>query len=183
MSRRILILSVENFKKITSVHDNTDEKLIRPEILSAQDVYIMPILGSKLYNKILDEIEGSSLAGKYKELVEDYIFDSLAWHAMAELPDSLSIQFTNKGLQNPSGGENSNNADAAQTSRIIDKYRNRAAFYCQRMKAFVLEFRTDFPEYDASTTIGDVKPSNNTFRSPVFLRKLKPIKEQPSYND
>ena len=52
MSKNILMLSVALLKERTAIHDNIDEKLIYPEIKAAQDMFILPVLGSALFNKL-----------------------------------------------------------------------------------------------------------------------------------
>jgi len=62
-------------KERMSLHDNIDDKLIYPEIKAVQDLYIMPILGSTLFNKILNDISTNTLAGNYKSLVDNYVVE------------------------------------------------------------------------------------------------------------
>ena len=53
-------------KERMSLHDNVDDKLIYPEIKAVQDLYIMPLLGSTLFNKILSDLE---IASNNKEII------------------------------------------------------------------------------------------------------------------
>jgi len=50
MSKNTLFISVQSIKDRTGLHANVDEKLVLPEIKTAQDMYILPALGSALYN-------------------------------------------------------------------------------------------------------------------------------------
>jgi hypothetical protein len=61
MSRNILFISVQTIKDRTGLHANTDDKLINPEILTAQDMYILPALGSALYDRLQDGIMNQDL--------------------------------------------------------------------------------------------------------------------------
>ena len=57
MSRNILFISVNTIKERTAVHSNLDEKLINPEILTSQDMYILPALGTALYERLQTGIQ------------------------------------------------------------------------------------------------------------------------------
>ena len=83
-------------KERMSLHDNVDDKLIYPEIKAVQDLYIMPLLGSTLFNKILADIAANTLGGNYKILVDDYLVMAVCNYVMSELPEGLNYQFWNK---------------------------------------------------------------------------------------
>ena len=75
-----LYISATRLKKDTALGGSVDDNLIMPYILLAQDMYILPILGTDLDTKLKTEIQGGTLAGDYKTLVEDYIQKSLVHH-------------------------------------------------------------------------------------------------------
>jgi len=56
MSLNTLFISVQNIKERSGLHANVDEKLVLPEIKTAQDMYILPALGTALYNRLQDGI-------------------------------------------------------------------------------------------------------------------------------
>ena len=58
MGKNTVLISVETLKEQTGLHANVDPKLILSEILTAQDMYILPILGSALYNKLQSDVDG-----------------------------------------------------------------------------------------------------------------------------
>jgi hypothetical protein len=170
MSANILLISVDTLKQRTAVHDNIDEKLIYPEIKAAQDLYIHPILGTALYNKILTDISNNALAGNYKVLVDSYLIDTLCWYVVSELPVSLNYQFWNKGV----GVATSDNTNAPSMSELFDlvsKYKNRAEAY-QKKAIFYLKQNAPnlFPEYlNPGTGIDTVLPDRVGYSSPIFL--------------
>jgi len=61
MSRNILFISVDTIKDRTGLHNNVDEKLVNPEILTAQDMYILPALGTALYERLQDGVANNNL--------------------------------------------------------------------------------------------------------------------------
>jgi hypothetical protein len=61
MSKNILFISVQSIKDRTGLHANVDEKLVLPEIKTAQDMYILPALGSALYNRLEAGVDSNNL--------------------------------------------------------------------------------------------------------------------------
>ena len=59
MSANVLLISEDILKDRTAIHGNIDPKLLFPEIKVAQDMYIHPILGTALYDKIIGDINAS----------------------------------------------------------------------------------------------------------------------------
>ncbi len=132
MSKNTLFISVQNIKDRTGLHANVDEKLVLPEIKTAQDMYILPALGSALYNQLQTAIEGNTYTAEETTLLDDYIADCLVYYVMSELPMGLSYQFYNKGLLRKSG-ENTENPSMQDMIDVANRYRSRAEFYKQRM--------------------------------------------------
>ena len=103
MSRNILFISVQTIKDRTGLHNNVDDKLINPEILTAQDMFILPALGSALYDRLQDGIMNQDLTNDESALIDTYITPCLVYYVISELPMGLSYQFYNKGLIRKSG--------------------------------------------------------------------------------
>ena len=171
--RNDLLIDDILLKERTAIHGNIDPKLLYPELKVAQDTYIFPSVGSALYFKLQDLIHDNSIndAGnvKYKTLIDLYIVDALIYYALAELPTTLSYQFTNKGVIRKQGQD----TDLPSMSDLIDlsnKYRNKAEFYDNRLKKYLLQNTTLFPEYlNPGNGIDTVYPDQKSFTMPVYL--------------
>lgn len=157
-------------KDRTAVHGNIDPKLIYPNIKVAQDMYIHPILGSALYNKLQTDIAGAGLTGNYKILVDRYIVDALMYYTLAELPLSLSYQFWNKGVLRKQG-ESTDLPSMSELFDIGNKYKNWAEFYSNRLRLYLKQnASTLFPEYlNPGSGVDDINPENKSFTMPVYL--------------
>ena len=121
MSKNILLMSEVMIKERTSLHGNIDPKLITPELKVAQDMYILPILGTALFDKLLNIINDNTINSdaslvSYKKLLDDYIIDALMYHSLVALPVSLSYQFWNKGVVRKNG----DNTELPTMSELID---------------------------------------------------------------
>lgn len=170
MSKNILILSPKVLKDRTAIHTNTDDKLLYTEIKAAQDMYLLPLLGSSLFNKIISDINTDTLSGYYKTLVDDFIIDMLCNYVLAELPDAINYQFTNKGVITK-GDENSNAPSMTDLYSIIAKYKNRAEHYSSSARRYLLEYSDEhITEYtERGTGYDAIHPDTTSFSSPIYL--------------
>jgi hypothetical protein len=154
--------------KYTSVHTNIDEKLLWPEIKAQQDIYLKPILGTKLFDKVLADITAGTIADNYLILLESYIIPCLCNYVLAELPEGLNYQFWNRGLvQNNT--TTVNNISVSEMYSIMSKYKSRAEHYGAEMKRYIEANKALFPEYFQSVTGADLRPDTGSYECPIVL--------------
>jgi len=171
MSLNILFISPDTIKERSGLHYNVDEKLIKPEIKTAQDIYILPAVGSALYNRLQSGVECNNLTCDEKTLLDDYVVDTLVNYVLSELPQGLSFQFYNKGLIRKS----SDNTDLPSMQDLIDianRYRARAEYYKQRLIKYLKQesAQGNFPLYlNYGSGIDDIKPDNDAYRASIWL--------------
>lgn len=157
-------------KERMSLHENVDDKLIYPEIKAVQDMYIMPLLGSTLFNKILTDISNSTLSGAYKTLVDDYLIMAVCNFVMSELPEGLNYQFWNKGVSQKTV-DNATQPTMSEMYQIVAKYKNRAEHYMKRARMYLIQNATaSFPEYRTFVAgVDTVYPDKTSYTCPIFL--------------
>jgi hypothetical protein len=169
--KNTLFIGATAIKERTAVHSNIDDKSILPEIKTAQDMYILPALGTALYTRLQDGIVANNLTANESALLDDYVTDTLVYYVLSELPVGLSFQFYNKGLVR----KTSDNSDQPNMQDLIDvanRYRSRAEFYKQRMIKYLQEVSTTnlFPEYiNPGTGIDTMYPEKDGYQSSIFL--------------
>ncbi len=66
-------------------------------------MYILPALGTALYERLQDGIANNNLTQIETSLLDTYITPTLVYYVMSELPMGLSYQFYNKGMVRKSG--------------------------------------------------------------------------------
>lgn len=133
-------------KQHTSLNENIDDKIIQEGIQTAQDMFILPILGSTLFEEMLQSISAGTLSGIYLNLVTQFIQPILANASVMNILPFISFQMKNKGLMT----QKSEFSDPAQRSDIewlVGLYRAKAAFYAQRCTQFMYANTDIFPEY------------------------------------
>lgn len=171
MSRNVLILTVSKLKERTAMHDNVDSKLVEHDIKAVQDLYIEPILGTALYEKILDDIEDNTLTGVYKTLVDNYIIDTLLNYTLSEVPLGLNMQFWAKGILKKTA-DNTETPSLTEVMVLADKYKRRAELYAVKLKNYLLENARSsvFPEYLNPGNGRDTVHPNRAVRTiPIYL--------------
>ena len=162
-------------KERSAIHGNLDDKLIFPDIKAAQDMYIMPILGTALFNKLQTLISDGTITSdaakiNYKNLLDKYIVDALMYYVLSELPETISYQFWNKGVMRKQGQD----TELPSMSELIDisnRYKNKAEFYANRLKLYIqANAATKFPEYlNPGNTQDTVTPEQRAFTTGIYL--------------
>ena len=175
MSDNILLISSTMIKERSAIHGNLDDKLIFPDIKAAQDMYIMPILGTALFNKLQTLISDGTITSdaakiNYKNLLDKYIVDALMYYVLSELPETISYQFWNKGVMRKQGQD----TELPSMSELIDisnRYKNKAEFYANRLKLYIqANAATKFPEYlNPGNTQDTVTPEQRAFTTGIYL--------------
>jgi hypothetical protein len=169
MSKNTLFISVQSIKDRTGLHANVDEKLVLPEIKTAQDMYILPALGSALYNELQTAVDSNTYTNLQTTLLDDYIVDCLIYFVMSELPQGLSFQFYNKGLLRKSG-ENQENPSMQDMIDVANRYKARAEFYKQRLIKYLKQNNALYPNYlNFGSGIDSIKPDNEGYTVSMYL--------------
>jgi len=169
MSKNTLFISVQSIKDRTGLHANVDEKLVLPEIKTAQDMYILPALGSALYNELQTAVDSNTYTNLQTTLLDDYIVDTLIYFVMSELPQGLSFQFYNKGLLRKSG-ENQENPSMQDMIDVANRYKARAEFYKQRLIKYLKQNNALYPNYlNFGSGIDSIKPDNEGYTVSMYL--------------
>ena len=171
MAKNVLLISDDILKDRTAVHGNIDPKLLYPEIKDAQNMYILPILGTALYNKIINDVDSGTIAGDYKDLLDDYIIDPLLNYVLATLPTAISYQFWNKGVLRKSG-DNTELPNMSELMSISDNYRRKAEWYADRLNKY-LKAQADetfLPEYvNPGDEFDTIVPEDTSYTMPIYL--------------
>ena len=170
--KNICFINVNTIKERSALHTNVDDKLILPEILTAQDMYLLPALGTALYNRLQTGIESANLTADEIDLLDNFITNPLVYFTLSELPVGLSYQFYNKGLVR----KTSDNTDQPNMQDLIDvasRYRTRAEFYTQRLIKHLKQVSSTtnkFQEYvNYGTSVDIVKPERDAYQASIYL--------------
>ena len=163
-----LYISATRLKKDSALGGSVDDNLIMPYILLAQDMYILPVLGTDLDSKIKAEIIAGSISGVYKTILEDYIQKSLVQFAFAELAPFMRLRFVNNAVVVMGSNEQSSSATYDDIKPLIDRAKDAAEFYRERLIDYLCNNTSSIPEY-SSNTGADLQPSTRNYYAGMNL--------------
>ena len=163
-----LYISSTRIKKDTALGGSVDDNIIMPYILLAQDMFILPVLGTDLDAKLKSDIQGGSLSGAYKTLVETYIQPALVQFAFAELAPFLRLRFVNNSVVVMGDTDTGSSATYEDIKPLMDRAKAAAEFYRERLIDYIRNNTSSFPEY--STNSGaDLDPTVNNYFAGINL--------------
>jgi hypothetical protein len=169
MSKNILFITEQTFKDRTGASNAIDGKQLFPMIKVAQDMYILPVLGSTLYNRLQTAIDIDNLTVNEKELIDDYLTDALIWYTMAMLPMVMGYQLFSKGFLQKTA-EESNTPSRSDLELLESKYKSMAEYYNTRMIRYLQENYANFYEYINTGSGWDVVlPEDKAYTCPIYL--------------
>ena len=168
-----LYISATRLKKDSAIGGSVEDDLIMPYILLAQDMNILPILGTDLDAKLKSDIQGGSLTGAYKTLVEDYIQPALVQFSFVSLVPYLRLRFVNNAVVVMGATEQSSSATYEDLEPVMNTATDAAEFYRQRCIDYLRNNESAFPEY--STNSGaDLDPTVNNYFAGINLEPTAP---------
>jgi hypothetical protein len=169
MANFAFFVSEQDVKKNTPIDENVDSKILQTAMRTAQDIYIRDIIGSGLYDKICDDINGAGLAGNYLTLVNKYIAPCLYHYIVTESMLPMTFKMMNKSVMTR-GSDNSNPVDIDQLTRIEREYQHKAEYYAQRLRDYLMENNTLFPLYlNPGSGIDTINPHQQDMLGGFYL--------------
>tara|TARA_R100000458_G_C8132360_1_gene146859 strand:+ start:35 stop:616 length:582 start_codon:yes stop_codon:yes gene_type:complete len=163
-----LYISATRLKKDSAIGGSVKDDLIMPYILLAQDMNILPILGTDLDAKLKSDIQAGSLAGAYKTLVEDYIQPALVQFSFVSLVPYLRLRFVNNAVVVMGATEQSSSATYDDLKPLMDTATDAAEFYRQRTIDYLRNNSSSFTEY-TSNTGADLDPTTANYFGGIQL--------------
>jgi predicted glycosyl hydrolase (DUF1957 family) len=166
----VLFVNEDKLKSSTAINYNVDTAFLLPFLKIAQDKHLQIILGTKLYDKLQNDIagvDGATLTGLYKILVDDYIQDAIIHYALVEALPFISFQIKN-GSITQKNSENGTAATRQDVDYLVQKERDSAEFYGQRIVEYLCNDSSSFPEYSQNTG-ADLNPISNAYYTGIKL--------------
>lgn len=159
-------------KDYTNVGENVDSNNIVPFVKNAADSYVRSIIGNEFYKYLLDAYNNQTLDPDEVELVQDYIKQSVAWRAAADIVVESSYQLSNKGIQTQSGDYSS----SPEYKVIMFNYHHtsdKASLYDDLLAKFLVKDKLKYPQFWADdnkdATARRLCEGRNNFNQNIFL--------------
>jgi hypothetical protein len=160
---QILLISPDYIYQNTDVNTSVEAAKMTPYIRLAQDMWIEPLLGTKLMNKIKDDSDDGTIAGNYLTLRNDYLRPALVWFTYQEMLPSLNYKIDNGSIAQHNS-ENTSAVGMTEMNRRIEDAKKNSRFYAQRLQAYLCDNSSFFPELNTNTG-SEVTPTYNNHLS------------------
>lgn len=148
-------ISPAEIKASTYIDENVDDKLITPSIDIAQSLYMLPHLGTGLFDELKTQIGAGNLTALNTTLLGTYIVPAMKYWTLYELVSPMTYKFTNKSVVKKSS-ENSEPITFTEVTALRDEFKNKAEWLTERLKKYLLENQTDYPLYTNPGTGVDI---------------------------
>lgn len=145
-----LLVNFNDIENYTSASANIDVNKINPHIYNSQILYLEPMLGTKLYEKIIDLVNTNNITGttysNYKTLLDVYITPSVVFHAIELYIPLNAFKIADGGVfqYTPTNAQPSEYNDI---DRIANKYKTIGSKYDDKLYKFLQENKILFVEY------------------------------------
>lgn len=160
-------ISTDYVYKYSVIENNVDADLIKKFIWKAQDLNIQAAVGQNLYQKLMNDCP--NFTGYYLTLVQDYIQPAQTeWCVYHALP-FINFRLTNKAVSQKSS-DNSNPSGIDDLKWLRDQVRNTAEFYSERIKDYIKNNPSQFPEFYTRKDSFEVKPNKTNYFSGIYTR-------------
>jgi hypothetical protein len=136
----------EDLVRQTALGGNVDQDKYLQFIKVAQEIHLQNYTGTKLYDKISNDIIAGTLADPYLSLVNDYLQPMLIHYAMAEYLPFAAYTIANGGVYKHTS-ENSTSVEKNEVDFLVEKERNIAQYYTDRFITYMSYNQATFPEY------------------------------------
>lgn len=155
----IRLINAQEIKTHTSMGGNVDPDKFMHLLDDVQILLIEPVLGTKLFDKILTDFDDETLASDYLKILNDYVKPCL-WHSVyAQYLRDGVILAQNTGIFTNSP-ENASPSASDDIKYVAKSAQSKADVYIERLERYLCD--VNVPEYDnAQDNNYDIKPQRD----------------------
>lgn len=168
---KTLFVSEQKLKDDSYINANVDNKLITPLIIECQDYYILPIIGTGIFNEIVAQIAANTLTVLNKTLLDDYVVPCLIKFIQYEAPIVLNYKFSNANVSTKNTDE-SVPVSLSDAKELMDRLRNKAEWYGERITKYLITNMVQYPLFtNPGTTVDTIHPHGTNYTTGMWLGK------------
>ncbi len=155
---KTLFITPQFLRDNSELDNNVPDKLLRKPIITAQQEFLLPILGSELYNQLVLEVSGNTLTADNQILMDDYVRLCLSEYAMYKAASKVLFKYTGKSIEKQKT-DNSESINIKELSLIREEIKNSADILADRLTRFLLANTDTYPLYTQVADSYDSIPS------------------------
>ena len=156
---KVLFIKRDDLVRNSVLSGNIDSDKFLQFIEIAQEIHIQNYLGSKLYDKLRQDIIDDTLTTPYATLLDDYIQPMLIHWALVEYLPHAAYTISNGGAYKHTS-ENSIAMEKEEVDFLINKHRDVAEHYTRRFIDFMSFNNNTYPEYNTNNN-DDIHPDKD----------------------
>lgn len=144
-----LFISRNDIIKQTPLQGSIDADRLLPFVRTAQDKYMLNLLGTVLFYYLQLQIEAGtvdSLDSYYQTLINDHIKPTLIWYSVVEYLPYSNVQFKSEGAIKHKSDQ-SDSVDKNQVDYLLQKAMSNADFYATRTQNYLIAYSNKIPQY------------------------------------
>lgn len=157
---QVYLISADFVRGLTNISNNIQDKFLSSAIRETQDIELVEVIGTKLFNKLCSLVSDGSIADeeneKYKLLLDASQY-FMAYSCVSKLVMITTVKIDNMGA-NTTSDDNVNQLSINDSFRIEDYYKNKADFYKRRLQSFLAKNYSQYKELSA-TDCYDIAPN------------------------
>lgn len=152
-----LFITPAEMAATTILGGNVDIDKYIINIAFAQLSVIEPLLGTELYDKIVSDFEGDTLAGDYETLFDEYVHPITKHEALAEYIEVSNFMVDNGGTFKHTA-DNRENTTKDDTQFLAGKYHSLAQMYIKRFNKWICKNTiTEYKRYQDDVNAQNVE--------------------------
>lgn len=166
---KALFITEQDLIANSIINENVSYTQLRPTIVKVQEMRIQSIIGSDLYKEISNQIVSGSVSATNQTLLHDYLQPAIREWIYFELPHVLAFKYMNKGMVRRRS-EESDSMSMEEIERLINKAKNDAEWYSERITRFLIENRLDYPLFNnPSVKVDTIRPRRDNYNTGLNL--------------
>lgn len=156
----VLLITQSELTKNTPLGGNVDPDKYIYCVKDVQRTVIEPLLGTKLYNKLLTDFEAGTVTGIYSTLLDEYIKPILIHSAFADYVVIGAYNVSNAGIYKhlPQDAEA---VSKTEVDYLAEKQKQKAQVFIERCERYLCS--EEFPEYRTQDNSYDVRSQRMSY--------------------
>lgn len=161
------LIETEVIKELGFIQGNVSDELIAPTLRRVQDIELKKIIGSELFNRLLDGVNNDNLTTDEESLLNSYIRDLLVSACDQKIVNHLIFQ-----LRNSAAGTSKDSfiTPLSKDERVtlLDDLRKDKEVYSQNLANHLKDNQDKFPQYKSWVSSCEfVAPETKTRVNPI----------------
>jgi len=174
MKTKTYLITTTYIKENSPLNFNVEDTLINSAIYEAQMIYLVNLLGSDLYDKIISLVTSGDISqpanAVYKSLLDLYITDVVMYYTIVQCLPYIHNKIMNKSVTKQKS-ENSEPIEAEDLKYFAGSFKNTAEVFGERLIKHLEVNYALYPEYYMNTTCDKIQPTTNSYSCGIVFEK------------